>query len=392
MAAVLSIGMLTYSTKPRGSVVVAACLAEALSRTGHDVTLYALGKSGSGFYRSVDCRLEVIAAREAPPSMEELIRQRTREFVAGLERLGFSHDIAHAQDCLSASGLLAARARGSMPSPLVRTVHHVESFDNPYLAACQTRSILEVDAAFSVSRMTQQAVLDKFARPTALVHNGVDPARFAPQPSARAWAAAKFGIRSGDALIVSVGGVEPRKNTRGALQAVARVYARIPNLSFIIAGDHSIWDHSEYGARFDADLASFPAELSARVTRAGTLREGDMTKLYQAADVLLCTSHQEGFGLSVLEAMAAGVAVVVPGREPFTEYLDERTAVFVDTSSNESVAHGISSLLLDPRHREALGAAAKRRALDFSWGRAAEVHRKLYEEVLRSRHKEPSYA
>ena len=41
-----SIGIFTYSTKPRGSVVHATYLAEALSRRGHDVTLYALSKAG----------------------------------------------------------------------------------------------------------------------------------------------------------------------------------------------------------------------------------------------------------------------------------------------------------------------------------------------------------
>ena len=58
----LSIGIFTYSTKPRGSVVHAACLAEALERRGAQVTLYALSKAGDGFFRPLSCALRLISA------------------------------------------------------------------------------------------------------------------------------------------------------------------------------------------------------------------------------------------------------------------------------------------------------------------------------------------
>ena len=64
----LSVGMLTYSTKPRGSVVHAICLAEALTARGLDVTLYALTKAGDGFFRPVRCKTRLIPAAEAPPT------------------------------------------------------------------------------------------------------------------------------------------------------------------------------------------------------------------------------------------------------------------------------------------------------------------------------------
>jgi hypothetical protein len=52
----LSIGIFTYSVRPRGSVVHAAALAEALADRGHEVTLYALRKPGDNFYRPLRCR------------------------------------------------------------------------------------------------------------------------------------------------------------------------------------------------------------------------------------------------------------------------------------------------------------------------------------------------
>ena len=80
----LSIGIFTYSTKPRGSVVHAACLAEALARQGARVTLYALSKAGDGFFRPVSCDLRLIGAAPAPSEVDALIRQRIAEFRVGI--------------------------------------------------------------------------------------------------------------------------------------------------------------------------------------------------------------------------------------------------------------------------------------------------------------------
>src|SRR5690606_30572001 len=115
----LSIGLFTYSNKPRGSVVCAAALAEALVELGHHAVLYALDKDRSGFYREVGCELRMMPARPAPDDPEALIRQRVAEVKDYVRRHDPYHDLIPAQDCLVASGILHAE-----PSlPLVRTVH-----------------------------------------------------------------------------------------------------------------------------------------------------------------------------------------------------------------------------------------------------------------------------
>jgi glycosyltransferase-like protein len=379
----MSVGMVTYSTRPRGSVVHAACLSEALTRAGHDVTLYALGKSGASFWRPIACRVEVLRADEAPADPGALVRQRIDELVDGLRRLSPQHDVFHAQDCLAANALLARRIDGA---PVVRTVHHVESYPDPYLADCQRRSILEADAVFGVSRLTQRDVLEQFGRESALVHNGVDASRFGtPGTEQRRRMRMLLGIPASDALVLSVGGVEPRKNTLVALDAMARVHAARPDLRWVIAGGDSIWDHSDYVAAFDARLAELPAGFAARVVRAGTVAEEDLAALYGASDVLLCASELEGFGLSVLEGMAAGVPVVAPDREPFTEYLGEGTALLVDGRSPAALGHAVLRLLHDDALRARLVDGARRSAAAFSWSRSADDHVSLYRALASSR-------
>jgi glycosyltransferase-like protein len=370
-----SVGLFTYSTRPRGSVVHAVCLAEALTRAGHDATVYALGKAGATLYRPAACDVVVFPAREAPAEADALVRQRIDEMRRGFDSRPMRHDVFHAQDCLAASALLEA-GRGR---PVVRTVHHVERFESPYLAACQRRSILQADAVFSVSRLTQRDVTAQFGRPSALVSNGVDLERFASvSPEAMVRVRARLGIWPDEPIVLSVGGVEPRKNTRRALAAVARAATRHPSLRWVLVGGDSLWDHSDYRAAFDSDLAALSPGLARRIVRAGPVDEGELTALYAASTVLLCPSEQEGFGLCVLEAMAAGCAVVAPGREPFTDYVDETSAAMVDPESVDSIALGLVGLLDDPRRRRELADRARQRTQGFSWSRSAAAHLALY--------------
>jgi len=174
----LSIGLFTYSTLPRGSVVHTAHLADALGSAGHDVTVYALDKDGRGFFRPLRAAaLRLVPAGPAPASTAELVTQRAGELASYLCAGRPAHDVLHAEDCLTASGLLAARARG-LGLPLARTVHHVERFEDPTLLRCQERSIREADLLLTVSEAAERDVLRGFGLPAAIVGNGVDGARF----------------------------------------------------------------------------------------------------------------------------------------------------------------------------------------------------------------------
>lgn len=382
----LSIGIFTYSTKPRGSVVHAAYLAEALQRRGAEATLYALSKAGDTFYRPVSCPLRLIPAGPAPSEVDLLIRQRIAEFRAGLQTVRAQHAICHAQDCLAANALAAAKEFLGEPR-LVRTVHHVEAFESPYLMACQERSVVEADLVLSVSEVTRREVRAAFGREAPVVSNGVDVSRFTvPGEGSRQALGAvseRIGFEQDDTLILSVGGVEARKNSLGALAAVALAFERRPKLRWVIAGGASIWEHEAYRAEFARRLCELPDALRARITVLGSVTEAELTVLYQRSDLLLCPSLQEGFGLCVLEALAAKTAVIVPSGPPFDEYLDQRSARFVDPKSPQDIAHALLELLEDPTERRRLAENGVERVARYSWDRVAERHLAHYESLLR---------
>jgi glycosyltransferase-like protein len=379
----ISVGLFTYSTKPRGSVVHAACLAEALQRRGAQATLYALSKAGDDFYRDLSCPVRLIRAEAAPAEVDALIRQRIAEFRAGIQSLRVTQRVLHAEDCLAANALAEARPelRGAC---VVRTVHHVEHFESPYLRACQERSVASAELLLSVSEVTRREVRAAFGREATVISNGVDLNRFAsPRPSAVAAVRAKLELEPGDTLILSVGGVESRKNSLKALDAVALAYAEHPNLRWAVVGGASIWEHETYRAEFARRLAELPDALRARITILNTVPEAELTALYQASDILLCPSLQEGFGLCVLEAMAARSAVIVPHGAPFDEYLDPSCASFTEPHSAGDIARVLISLLRDGGERARLARAGHERVQRYSWDRVAERHLIHYETALR---------
>jgi len=373
---VLSIGLFTYSTKPRGSVVCAAALAEALVELGHHAVLYALDKDRGGFYRGLECELRLMPAGPAPNDPEALIRQRVSEVKSYVKRSGLRHDVMHAQDCLVASGLLHAE-----PSvPLVRTVHHLDDFESQFLRACQARSIHMADACVSVSWSTHKSVLAAFGLKTPVIENGVAPARFSEQaPALARELRARLAIPDAAPLVLSVGGIEPRKNSLNMLRAFASFAGVHPAARWLVVGGASIWDHDEYVRDFHRCLGSLPDAVQRNVRILGVLTEAELDACYRAADVLLHAASLEGWGLSILEAMASGTSVVVSRGLPFEEYLDPICATFVEATSVASISRGLGRAY---RRRAAVAEAAIARARCFSWGSAAARHLEVYERVL----------
>jgi glycosyltransferase-like protein len=376
----LRIAMLAHSTNPRGGVVHALALSEALMGLGHDVVLHAPDAKGHGFFRAARCETRPFPVAPAAPDMHAMIEQRVADYVAHFsESRNRGFDVYHAQDGISGNALATLKARGLITGH-VRTVHHLDAFADPRIARLQARSIRDADAWMTVSNLWRDRLRDDFGVDATVCGNGVDRIRFhAGLDGRESELRLALGLSPGP-VFLAIGGVEERKNTLGILEAFAQLVAIRPDAELVIAGGASLLDHSDYQQAFAARLARM-GPAAASVHRLGVVEDADMPRLYRLATALVFASLNEGFGLCVLEAMASGVPVVTSAIEPFVSYLAPDEAIWCDPMSPTTIADAMALVLNEdsarPFRRRGPGVAAR-----FDWRSVAQAHEPQYRRLL----------
>jgi glycosyltransferase-like protein len=397
--------MLTHSVLPRGGVVHALEVSDALAERGHVVDLCAPDPEGSGLFRqprmggndndvhssgesrdthaAARCRFIPIPADRVAGGVAEMVAQRIDEWLHYFEHTpgALDYDIYHAQDSISANALATLVARGMIPS-YVRTVHHLDTFADSRLTAWQTRGFMAAAHVFCVSAGWRDALRRDYGIEASLVNNGVDTQRFFPKsltarPTDTEW---RSGAGVGP-VFLSVGGVEARKNTVQALAAFARIRGRYPQAQWLIAGGASLLDHSAYAARFReaAAAAQLSIGIGQAITLLGRVDDDAMPALFRFADALLFPSLTEGFGLVVLEALASATPVVVSRIAPFTEYLPPLAAEWADPNDPASIAAAMLRAVDATTERSEIRCATGLAVCDqFGWSDSARIHLDLY--------------
>jgi glycosyltransferase involved in cell wall biosynthesis len=162
---------------------------------------------------------------------------------------------------------------------------------------------------------------------------------------------------------LAVGTIEPRKN----LARLAAAYAELPaqlraSHPLVIAGEVG-WQAREIVSAIDA--------LGPDAIRLGYVSDAALAELYHRCAVFCYPSLGEGFGLPVLEAMAAGAPVLTSSISSLPEVGGDAVA-YCDPHSVASIAGELERLLSDPARRAELAHAGPVRAATFSWGQTAE--------------------
>ncbi|MBX9909139.1 MAG: MSMEG_0565 family glycosyltransferase [Beijerinckiaceae bacterium] len=379
MSRSLRIAILTHSTNPRGGVVHALALGEALTALGHEAVVHAPALPGQRFFRQPDCETALVPASACGAGLPNLVQARIGDYVAHFEDAAHRRfDMYHAHDGISGNALATLKERGTIPG-FARTIHHIDAFDDPRIEAWQTRSIMAADRHFTVSRLWQAALRTDFGLDATIVGNGVDRRIFTPRRDGREIALRqRLGLGDGPVLL-AVGGVEARKNTLRMLQAFRQLRAIAPDAQFLVVGGASLLEHSGYQAAFEAELASAP-ETARSVVLAGPQMQGDMPALYRLADALVFASVKEGFGLVALEALACGTPVVISHVAPFTEHFSDGEVVWCDPEEPGSIANAMAAVLM-PELRRALERRRERALSPHRWETVAAAHLPVYREL-----------
>jgi glycosyltransferase-like protein len=372
----LRVAILTHSTNPRGGVVHALELGDALVRLGNEAVVHAPDARGSGFFRPTLCGSTLVVASPLGPDVATMIETRVAEYLSHFDTTANRRfDVFHAQDGISSNALATLKQRRQIHG-FARTVHHIDDFEDPRVAALQARSIIAADELFVVSRTWRDVLRRRFGRSATIVGNGVDSARFAPAIDGREEALrGRLGLGEGP-VFLSIGGVEERKNTLRLLEAFDEVRRVEPAAQLILAGGASVLDHGAYQRRFATALARMALPPGA-VAVTGTMPQDDMPALYRLASALVFPSVKEGFGLAVIEAMACGVPVVLSKMAPFTEHLGDDDVMWCDPFRAASIADAMLIASTEPM-RARLARRGPVVAKRHDWGATARAHLPIY--------------
>ncbi len=378
----LQIALFVYSTKPRGSVIHTLALANALYSLGHAVCVYALDKDGQGFDYPLQCASQLVPAQPAPPSTDALIAQRIQEFVTHLQQETQPYDIYHAQDCISSNALLQLRDRHLIPH-FVRTVHHIEDFQSSYLQECQERSIEFPDLCLCVSQHWQSELQQHYRREAPLVHNGIDTTRFMDSMGSTTELKRHLGVREGP-VFLTVGGIEPRKNSIGLLQAFAKVRLQLPTAQLIIAGGATLFDYQPYRNSFFEVAEKLAIVTGESLLLPGVLSHETIPMLYRLADSFVFPSVKEGWGLVIFEAIASNLPIITSNQPPFTEFLIPDQAILIDPYNIKALAQAMIASL-QPQVANRLKQNSQSVLAQYSWETSARLHEQCYRQLLQRR-------
>jgi glycosyltransferase involved in cell wall biosynthesis len=356
-----------------------------------------IGNPGIGRY--MKCLAEAITAQAPeheyllilPPKGEQLIHAPNAEkLCTGLKYYSFREQFElpkilshHKVDLLHSPHFLLPLVR---TCPAVATIHDVIYMACPgdlpsYAGRLYYRAMMN-----ACSRLATQIITDSehskkeilrhlHAAPEKIevVYPAVDPGFHSILDAAQtATVGSRYGIDSDYILNVAI--YKPRKNHAGLLQAFRLLLNTGARAQLVIAGRMA--EGEPILRRMAADLG-----IGQQVIFTGFVEDADLRALYSGARVYACPSSYEGFGFTVLEAMACGTPVVCSSATSLPEVAG-KAALYFDPENPREMANQLVRAFSDDALRTSLTAEGRRNLLRFNWQQTARQTLAVYHQAL----------
>jgi glycosyltransferase involved in cell wall biosynthesis len=249
----------------------------------------------------------------------------------------------------------------------------------PFLTLAMPSFLRRADAIICVSEHTKRDAMRIYRLPEdklRVIHEGISP-RFRRMLDSSALRATQARYALPDRFILAVGTIEPRKNLITLFKAFRALLEEDDSLApeLIVVGKAG-WLHAPT-FRAIHDLG-----LTGRVRLLSGVEDEELVKLYSLATVFAFPSLYEGFGLPPLEAMACGAPVVASNAASLPEVCGQ-AALLLPPLDVQAWTQTLRRVLTDHDLRRDLQARGPAQAGQFSWSRAAEETRRIYDELLR---------
>ena len=314
-----------------------------------------------------------VSNRQTPlPSMG-----RAGKFLSGLNywKRAFASEHFDVFEALHMPLVRPAQGKNLMTLHDIRGMNRENSLAKRALFATVLRDALKrTDHVVTVSNAMRSEVLDFYPETSvSVVYNGIDRNAMTSVTEREVKEyRAKYGLPQEHVL--AVGHFEQRKNYPRLIEAIALLKQRGLDFPLVIVGNDS-------GEVSSLRMLIANLDIQNQVTLLTGLSDDEVRCAYLSCRLLAFPSSYEGFGIPILEAMAAGKPMVLSDLPIFREITQERS-IYFDHNNVESIADAIEVGLCSQKAREDMVEFGSRRLKDFEFGQLAEQLAQVYRTLL----------
>jgi glycosyltransferase involved in cell wall biosynthesis len=277
-------------------------------------------------------------------------------------------------------------------APHVLTVHHSVMYDigdnhsslkcffnfsgenSFFIPLIEKRCIMSADKIVAVSNFTKEQILSNYninPQKIEMIYNGINSNKLNFENGDFKSIVQKFNLSS-KPIVLFVGRVDdPRKGLLYLINAFKNVIKEV-DCELVVVGK---------GDQTKAKNLSDSLNISKNIIFTGFLEDNDLQKFYFLCDIYVCPSLLEGFGLTLVEAMAAGKPIIANNSSAIPEIIGD-AGVLINSLDPELLARSIASLLKDDQNRKCLGIKAHKRFIQqFSWSVVANKLLDIYRNI-----------
>jgi len=293
-------------------------------------------------------------------------------------------DVIHIHDWLTVPAGVATKHL--LRTPLVMTFHSTEasrssnsqSTESAMVGGLEWWGSFEAARVIAVSGWMKSEVLTRLRTPVEKVDqipNAVESLKF-DGPIDTKETRAKWGVKEGQKMITAVGRLTPQKGFDDLIRAYPAIRRAVPESRLVVVGE----------GHMRAELESVAEQEHVRdgTTFAGFISDNDLVAALRSSDVVVVPSRSEPFGIIALEAMAAGVPLVVSRVGGLAEIVEDSVdGIEVEPNSPSAIAAATVRILSDRELAARLAARGEEKARMYSWENVAKRTLGVYQEAMR---------
>lgn len=380
----LRIGLFTdtYAPQVNGVSISLQLISEGLKNRGHQVTIFAPRFPGYKDDQPNVMRLPSLKYLNNPPIYVAVLGSPRSTW--SLTRKHF--DVLHAHSPASV-GLLAYLTASTKRLPLIYTYHTSITDYTHYIKFIGGTRIIKYAAGWFSSASTnlgdqivvpspkfQRLLLaQKVTRPINVIPNGIDLSSFKAAKNAGSLRN-RLGIKSDAPILLTVGRMDPEKRLEFIVDAFEILSKRVPNAHLVFAGDGS--------SRKGLEEKVSGTSAKDRIHFLGMVNRAELPNILHDADLFLSASTTEVHPISVIEAIASGLPLVVVKDEAFEGMVDNDQNGYLTPLDLQVYADTITDLLADHEKLERFGKHSTELSEKYSIEGQVKALEKLYLEAI----------